>query len=254
MAVGRALLPHLGLKRSAAWVRLDLLHVLTGFPMTRTLRPASSASPLLRTLPWVLLLAGLWVAAPSHAMYKVIGPDGKVTYTDRPPSASQGRVSPLSGQSAPASLDVVLPLDLRQAIGKFPVILYTVTGTCGPCDNAKQLLRGRGIPYSEKQVVSAEDSEALQRLSGGQDAPTLAIGSQILRGLAPEVWNSYLDAAGYPRESRLPTGYQYPAAAPLTERREPAPRAAAAPASAASAPPTASATTPPPPLQSGIRF
>lgn len=223
--------------------------------MTRTIRQAPPTPPLLRTLPWVLLIAGVLAATPSHALYKVIGPDGKVTYTDRPPSASQGRVSPVSGQNSPAAVDVALPLELREAIGKFPVILYTVTGNCSPCENAKQLLRGRGVPYSEKQVISAQDSEALQRLSGGQDAPTLAIGSQVLRGLAPEVWNSYLDAAGYPRESRLPTGYQYPAPAPLTERRDPAPAArnAIAPASAASAP-TASAQTPPPPLQSGIRF
>ncbi len=226
--------------------------------MTRTLDHASPASPLLRTLPWVVLLAGVIAATPSHALYKVIGPDGKVTYTDRPPGATQGKISPLAGQTAPASLDVTLPLELRQAIGKFPVTLYTVTGSCSPCDNAKQLLRGRGIPYGEKQVINAEDSEALQRLSGAQDAPTLAIGSQILRGLAPEVWNSYLDAAGYPRESKLPTGYQYPTATPLTERREAAaPRAAApaAPASAASAAPAGSTNTPPPPApQSGIRF
>jgi glutaredoxin len=225
--------------------------------MTRTLAQASTTSPLLRTLPWVVLIAGVLVALPSHALYKVIGPDGKVTYTDRPPSAAQGRISPVAGQNTPASVDVTLPLELREAIGKFPVTLYTVTGACGPCENAKQLLRGRGIPYSQKQVISAQDSEALQRLSGGQDAPTLAIGSQVLRGLAPEVWNSYLDAAGYPRESKLPTGYQYPAPAPLTERRDPTPAArnaaAAAPAPVASAP-TASAQTPPPPLQSGIRF
>ena len=59
--------------------------------------------------------------------------------------------------------------------------------------------------------MSAEDSEALERLSGAREAPTLSIGSQILRGYAAETWAAYLDAAGYPRESRLPSTYQYPA-------------------------------------------
>ena len=48
------------------------------------------------------------------------------------------------------------------------------------------------------------------------------IGSQALRGLANDVWNSYLDAAGYPRQSRLPSTYQYRPATPIVDRREPA--------------------------------
>ena len=65
--------------------------------------------------------------------------------------------------------------------------------------------------------------------------PTLTIGAQTLRGLAPEVWNSYLDGAGYPRESRLPKTYQYAAATPITERRD-TPTRPAAPTGRASAP------------------
>jgi len=97
--------------------------------------------------------------------------------------------------------------------------------------------------------MSPEDSEALERLSGGRDAPTLAIGTQMMRGFAPEVWSSYLDAAGYPRESRLPAGYQYAAATPIVERRE---AAATRPAPAASRPDAP--TAPPPPSPSGIKF
>ncbi|HEU4644591.1 MAG TPA: DUF4124 domain-containing protein, partial [Burkholderiales bacterium] len=29
----------------------------------------------------------------AHAQFKVVGPDGKVTYTDRPPPAAEGRVA-----------------------------------------------------------------------------------------------------------------------------------------------------------------
>ena len=98
-------------------------------------------------------------------------------------------------------------------------------------------------------MQSPEDSEALQRLSGGRDAPTLAIGSQMMRGLAPEVWGSYLDAAGYPRESRLPASYQYAAATPIVERRE---AAAPKPAAAASRPDAPTAA--PPASPTGIKF
>jgi glutaredoxin len=199
-------------------------------------------------LPWLLLATGLLIATSSHALYKVVGPDGKVTYTDRAPGLNDGKVSPIGGRVVAGPSEVALPLELRQVVSRYPVTLYTTNGACDPCAAARQMLRQRGIPYSEKQVISAEDGEALKRLTGGLDAPTLTIGAQTLRGLASEVWASYLDSAGYPRESRLPQGYQYPTATPVTERREAAPRPAAA-----TAEPTAEATNTPAP-QSGIRF
>ena len=201
--------------------------------------------------PAVFLAIGLLAATACHAQYKVIGADGKITYTDREPSAAEGRVSALGARAPAAAAEPELPFELRQVAGKYPVTLYTASGACEPCVSARQLLKSRGIPYAERQVVSEEDSEALQRLSGARDAPTLTIGAQTLRGLASDVWNSYLDAAGYPRDSRLPQGFQYKPAAPIVDRRDAAgarPRVAAAPASVERPAPTA------PPAAGGIRF
>ena len=203
----------------------------------------------LRAAPLVMLLAAL----PGQAQYKVVGPDGKVTYTDRQPAPNQGKVTPIAGRAATvATGDAALPLELRQPVARYPVTLYVMSAGCDPCESARQLLRQRGIPYNEKQVQSAEDSEALEKLSGGRDAPTLSIGSQTLRGLAPEVWNSYLDAAGYPRESRLAATYRYPAPTPLTEKRETP--VARAPAPRASEPVAAEPPAPPPANPAGIKF
>jgi len=214
--------------------------------MTTTKR-LSTCLPLLRT---AAVAAACVAASPSFALYKVVGPDGKITYTDRAPSSSEGKISPIGGrQAAEAETEVALPLELRQAVSRFPVTLYTVGGACDPCDVARALLRQRGVPHRERLVVSAEDGEAFQKLSGGRDAPTLTIGAQMLRGLSPDTWNAYLDSAGYPRESRLPPAYQHPPATPLTERREAAP-ARPAPAAAAAAPQPVT----PPPAEGTIRF
>jgi hypothetical protein len=63
------------------------------------------------------------------------------------------------------------------------------------------------------------------------------------------VWNSYLDAAGYPRDSRLPPSFAYAPATPLVARAAPpAPRAAEAPAQ------PRPAATPVPPANSNIKF
>ncbi len=193
--------------------------------------PRPTLTQVLHALPLVAALAAALAPLPSQAQYKVVGPDGKVTYTDRQPTAGEGKVSSLGARGvAAASTDSTLPFDLRQPVARYPVTLYVSAGNCEPCEAARQLLRQRGVPFTEKQILSAEDSEALERMTGGRDVPALSIGAQTLRGLAASVWGSYLDAAAYPRESRLPATYQNPPATPLTERSEaavrpPAPRA-----------------------------
>jgi glutaredoxin len=218
-------------------------------------RSSTTRRPAPRLAPHAVLFAALLAAAlPAVAQYKVVGPDGKITYTDRPPTTSQGTATPIAGRNtSPGASDVPLPLELRQAVTRYPVTLYTTTGACDVCASARQLLRARGVPYAEKQVLSAEDSDALQRLSGGQDVPTLTIGSQTLRGLSPDVWTSYLDAAGYPKDSRLPAAYQYPAPTSIVTRASAAPAATAAstarlPAAPAAAPEAA------PENPTGIKF
>jgi glutaredoxin len=192
-------------------------------------------------------------ALPSHALFKVVAPDGTVTYTDRPPAPSAGRPTPL-GKEAPttdASAALAsLPLELRQTIARFPVTLYSSTD-CAPCESGRRMLQGRGVPFTERRVMNEDDAEALNRLTGGRSVPTLTIGSQALRGFAESDWQSYLDAAGYPRESQLPRGYQPPPATPLVERQPEAPPPVARPAPPAepiAAPPTTA------PSPTGIRF
>ncbi len=201
-----------------------------------------------------LTLALAAIAFPALAQFKVIGADGKVTYTDRVPSASEGKVVSLgdrnvAAQPAPAA-EAELPFELRQAVLRYPVTMYVTSNACEPCNSGRQMLKQRGIPFTEKLVVTAEDSEALERISGAREAPTLSVGTQIVRGYAMETWGAYLDAAGYPRESRLPSTYQYKAAAPIVERRDATTARAEPRPEARPAPPSPT----PPPTPGGIRF
>lgn len=211
--------------------------------MTSSLR-LPSRLPMLRA---ALCAAACLAAGPSFALYKVVGPDGKVTYTDRPPTASQGRISPVNARTGTAETSVALPAELRQVASRYPVTLYTLNGNCEPCVAARDMLRQRGIPFAERQVVSGEDGDAFVKLTGGRDAPVLAIGAQQLKGFAPDTWNGYLDSAGYPRESKLPPGYAFASPQPLTERQAPAEKPAPAPAPPAEAPVAA-------PAPGSIRF
>jgi glutaredoxin len=186
-------------------------------------------------------------ALPAHALYKIIAPNGSITYTDRPPLASQGQAVPL-GRASGGSNEVAMPIVLREAMTRFPVTLYT-TSDCQPCDAARALLRQRGVPFQERTGGSTSaDQEAWRRVTGSLDAPSLTIGSQLLRGYSSDTWNSYLDTAGYPRESRLPANYVPPTATPLVE--PPAPREAAAPR----APARPAEPVPAEPAPGSIRF
>lgn len=191
----------------------------------RSTPPLHSFTPLQRSalgLLGTLCLAGL--ASPSLAQqYKVIGSDGRVTYTDRPPLAAGDKMSPLKTPSASADATAPLPIDVRDAAQRYPVTLYGAIN-CAPCDSGRQLLQQRGIPYVEKSVLSMEDSAMLLRLTGGSELPAITVGAQVVRGWSAAGWNSYLDAAGYPRESKLPTTYRFASATPLTEQRQAAPK------------------------------
>ncbi len=164
-------------------------------------------------------LGALFTALPAHALYKVVGPDGKVTYTDRLPDAASGKVTPLSATGSAATENTALPPELQKAIARYPVTLF-ITVDCTPCENARALLRQRGVPHATKIVQSGDDADALQRLTGTRDVPTLLIGVQAVPGLEPQAWNGYLNAAGYPQQSALPAGYEFATPIPMQVKRE----------------------------------
>ena len=167
-----------------------------------------------------LLLALSTTGAAAQVPYKVVSPDGKVTYTDRPVAAQPGtQVQALKRDAVSGSVAAAppLPADLRAVQVRFPVTVYT-TGECATCDSGRRLLQGRGVPYVERLVSSEDDVAALQRLSGGRSLPVLTVGGQTLRGFSESDWLATLDLAGYPKESRLPRGWQAPAAEPLVAR------------------------------------
>lgn len=187
---------------------------------------SSSARPLSTGLSSValksagLLLALSTAGAGAQVPYKVVAPDGKITYTDRPVAAQPGmQVQALRRDaiSDSAAAGPPLPADLRAVQARFPVTVYT-TAECASCDSGRRLLQSRGVPYVERLVASEDDVAALQRLSGGRTLPVMTVGGQTLRGYSETDWLATLDLAGYPKESRLPRGWQAPAAEPLVAR------------------------------------
>lgn len=205
-----------------------------------------------------LTLIGLGVlAAPlmAQGVYRIVGPDGRVTFSDQPPVEANARPAGAASGAAGAGGGAQLPFELRQVAARYPVTLYTSEG-CAPCNSGRNLLNARGIPYAEKTVSTPQDSEALKRLNGDASLPLLTIGNQQVKGYSDSEWSQYLDAAGYPKQSQLPSGYRRPAATAMVSvqpAESAASRTATAPARTPSAPP-AIPVAPPVTNPAGIRF
>ncbi len=213
-------------------------------PLKSTSSAASRSTRLVRLAAVAMLLGGAAVGA--LAQYKIVGPDGKVTYTDKPPTPQD--IRPGTGTPAQSGTGG-LPFETRQAMTKYPVTLFT-TKSCPGCDQARQSLRQRGVPFSEYSVATNDDYVALQARFGGTSLPVVLIGSQSTKGYSSSDLQSYLDAAGYPAQAHL-VGYNWAPASPLAPRNANAPVAAPdQPAPAASAP----TPLPPPPSKNGIQF
>lgn len=159
------------------------------------------------SLLFIALLTGS--AAASAQMYKWVGPDGKVTYSDAPPPASVKSVETKSGNAAGVNT-ANLPFELAEAVKNHPVTLYTGE-KCTPCDAGRSLLKARGIPFAEKTVSSNADIERLHQ-AGSDTLPLLMIGRTKQNGFEQSAWNACLTAAGYPESNKLPKTYRYPQA------------------------------------------
>jgi glutaredoxin len=197
-----------------------------------------------------LLLAA--AGAMAQPIYRNVDKSGKVTFSDRAPTAStEPAAGPQAGATTPANAG--LPYELRQVAQRYPVTLYTGE-ECTPCNAARTLLTTRGIPFEERTVKSNEEIEAFKRLSSQNSLPLLTIGTQQLKGYADAEWSQYLDAAGYPKSNSLPAGYRNAPARPMiAQQAAPAPRAAAAPA-AQPASPAPAPNDPGPSNPAGIKF
>ena len=242
-------------------------------PTAATTHPGQRARCMARVpLLGLLGLLGLGLAVPASAQYKVIGADGSVTYTDRAPVDTSAKVqamrrdgslaattpttTPAAGTPA-STAPVALPFELRAVVARFPVVLYITQQDCSPCLQARNLLTQRGVPYNERSISSDEDIGALQRLTGGRSVPALTVGAQALRGLQEQDWQSTLDLAGYPKESRLPRGWQAAPISPLVAVKGPG-RASGESITITGEPPTPAsgnaAAAPLPAASAGIRF
>jgi uncharacterized protein DUF4124 len=172
----------------------------------------------------LLMMAG---AAGAGTMYRWVDSDGKVHYSDQPPPASANPQQVEQKRMGTSEADAGrFPYATQLAAKNFPVTLY-VTDCGEACTRGRELLRKRGIPFTEKNPQQPAEQQELSKLLSGQlEVPVLKVGSNLVRGFEEGQWNSALDIAGYPQSAGAPLPPSKPipktgTAKPDTTRGEP---------------------------------
>jgi glutaredoxin len=145
----------------------------------------------------------LIAAAQAESVYKSIGPDGKIIYSDKPPT--DGRVEKTmtfanlpSSPLPAASLSYVEQLRRFRAFSpaKKPdsaavtgVVLYSAAW-CGYCTKAKAYLAAKGISYDEVDIDSKDGMKAYAQAGGGGGVPLLLAGGQRVQGFSPAAYDA----------------------------------------------------------------
>lgn len=141
-------------------------------------------------------------------MYKWVGPNGKIVYSDTPPPANAKKLASKNFEASSNVSTANLPPELATVVSKNPVVLYTAPN-CAACNEGRNLLRQAGVPFTEKTVKTNEDVDKLMQVSGDTALPYMQINKSKFKGLESNEWRSALKAAGYPETSVLPKDYRY---------------------------------------------
>lgn len=162
----------------------------------------------------------LSAAAFAQQMYRWVDASGRVHYTQTPPPADAKGVQKMRASTGAGTTSPV-PYATQVATANSPVTLY-VSADCGEaCKEAVALLSKRGVPHRLVEVVDAGSLESLKRVSGGNTVPVLVVGAVVQKGFEASLYQSALDAAGYPMNA--------PPIPPQTQKPKPAPAPAPAP-------------------------
>ncbi|HEC13501.1 MAG TPA: glutaredoxin family protein [Acidiferrobacteraceae bacterium] len=131
--------------------------------------------------------------------YRWVDEDGKVTYQDDVPP--DGALSVEEHTTQNYGFSSTGDANAAATAHKYPVTLYSIS-SCPGCDAARNYLKGRDVPFTEKNVE--KDFAAQQEMKkevGALTVPTLVVGKKIMKGYIESLLAGELDQAGYPKSS-----------------------------------------------------
>jgi glutaredoxin len=146
---------------------------------------------------WSILILALVAASGSDVcagtIYKSVGPDGAVVYSDHPPASGKVEKT-FEFADLPSS-----PVALEQARDTKPAPAHTGSpggialfsaSWCGYCRRAKAYLAQKGIPYRNVDIESADGRQQFASAGGG-GIPLLFNGGKHIRGFSADGYDAF---------------------------------------------------------------
>ena len=137
--------------------------------------------------------------AGAQVLYKSVGPDGKVSYSDRPPAddriAKTMKFAELPNTALPSKTIAELE-QLRKSGAATPIAVPTsgvslyAAKWCGYCRQAREFLNQRGIAFQEIDVDTPSGKSAFVRAGGVGGIPLLVANGQKVRGFTSQAYES----------------------------------------------------------------
>jgi len=136
-------------------------------------------------------------------MYRVVGPDGRITYTDQAPQGKSTSVKEVSIPSypepqrwqAPAPTSgATSPSSSRGEASASPaneLVMYA-SQSCGYCKQARSHMKAKGIAYREVDVGKDKAGAAEFARLGGKGVPLFSLGRQTLAGFSADSFDAFL--------------------------------------------------------------
>ena len=143
----------------------------------------------------------LSIPASADTVFKAVGPDGTITYSDTPP-ADRSRANTLEFRNLPSSPLPAQVLRFREQLEKSAemrisaarapraadVALYTASW-CGYCKRAKTHLASAQIAYVEYDIESVDGMRAFIGTGGSGGVPLLVAGEQRVQGYSAAAYD-----------------------------------------------------------------
>ncbi|MEN9490336.1 MAG: hypothetical protein RJA63_785 [Pseudomonadota bacterium] len=157
---------------------------------------------MIRACAVALLALGMTLGTVAQAeVYRWVDKNGKVQYSDVPPNDVNAQPRKLGENTIEVDK---LPYEVRKAAEAAPITFYSSPDYKEASDAARNLLKARKLPFTEKPVKTTEDAkELVKQLGKAPMVPALAVGSKVVEGFSESNWNNAIDAAGYPKPVKL---------------------------------------------------
>jgi len=145
-------------------------------------------------------IALAWQAAQATDVYRWVDKDGKVHYGQTAVrDAEKVKVSAAEAEAESGVGATTLPYEARLAHKNFPLALYVSEACADSCQQAREFLNKRRVPYTVTVLKTDADVAAFKQKSGTEVVPTLSVGRSWIKGFQPDQWRDELDASGYPK-------------------------------------------------------